>query len=43
MCLKLLLNKAQQQHSGGLKHNFPVRGFFLNGIIPLSDVKVMVL
>ena len=36
------VNKAQQQHSNGQKHNFPVCCVrrFLNGIIPWSGVKL---
>ena len=36
------VNEARQQHSGGQKHNFPVRKNILNGIIPWPSVKVMV-
>ena len=37
------VNKARQQHSVGQKHNFPVCKKILNGIVPWSGVKVMVL
>ena len=37
------VNKAQQQHSGGQKHNFPVCEKIFKCIIPWSGVKVMVL
>ena len=36
------VNKAQQQHSGGQKHNFPWVRRFSNAVIPWSGVKVMV-
>ena len=35
--------KAQQKHSIGQKHNFPMCKRFLNGSIPWSGVNIMVL
>ena len=40
-CGKTIQNKAQQQNSGGQKHNFPGCKKILNGIIPCSGVKVI--